>query len=169
MPGIYQWSLDRINEEIDKLFEAGVTRVILFGIPGKKDNKASGSYADSGIIQKTVSRLHIEYSDLFIITDLCCCGYTEHGHCGIIHDDDVDNDATLSLLGKQAVSHAQAGSLMVAPSGMIDGMVGEIRASLDGNGFDPDLYLGAGVHSIHNNAKINIIKRLIVMYINFTE
>ena len=136
MPGIYQWSVDRINEEIDQLLDARISRILLFGIPGDKDETGSDSFSDVGIIQKTVGKLKSEYPDLFIITDVCFCEYTDHGHCGIIHEDDVHNDSTLALLGKQAISHVKAGAHMVAPSGMMDGMVGEIRNSLDGAGFD---------------------------------
>ena len=136
MPGIYQWSVDRLSEEIDQLQNAGITRILLFGIPGKKDEMGSDSYSKSGIIQKAVEKLNKEYPDLFIITDVCLCQYTIHGHCGVLHDGDVHNDSTLSLIGKQAVSHALAGSHMVAPSGMMDGMVGEIRTALDDAGFD---------------------------------
>ncbi len=135
MPGIYQWSVDRLSEEIDQLQNAGITRILLFGIPGKKDEMGSDSYSKSGIIQKALEKLNKEYPDLFIITDVCLCQYTDHGHCGVIHEGDVHNDSTLDLIGKQAVAHALAGSHMVAPSGMIDGMVGEIRKALDDAGF----------------------------------
>ena len=136
MPGIYQWSIDRVNEEIDQLLDSGITRIILFGIPKKKDKLGSDSYSEMGIIQKAVRKLKAEYSDLLIITDVCFCGYTDHAHCGLIHKDDVHNDSTLDLLGKQAVSHVEAGAHMVAPSGMMDGMVGEIRNALDEANFE---------------------------------
>ena len=136
MPGIYQWSVDRLSEEIDQLLSAGITRILLFGIPGKKDEMGSDSYSKSGIIQKAVKKLNKEYPDLFIITDVCLCQYTDHGHCGVLHEGDVHNDSTLDLIGKHAVSHVEAGSHMVAPSGMMDGMVGEIRKALDDAGFD---------------------------------
>ena len=136
MPGVYQWSIDRASEKIDELKAAGITRIILFGIPRKKNDTGSDSYSEDGIIQKTIRSLKSKYADLFIISDVCFCEYTDHGHCGIVCNDDVHNDSTLSLLGKQAVSHARAGVDMVAPSGMIDGMVGEIRDSLDEEGFD---------------------------------
>ena len=131
MPGVYQWSVDRVSEEIDQLLDSGITRIILFGIPKKKDKLGSDSYSEMGIIQKAVRKLKADYSDLLIITDVCFCGYTDHAHCGLIHKDDVHNDSTLDLLGKQAVSHVEAGAHMVAPSGMMDGMVGEIRNALD--------------------------------------
>ena len=136
MPGIYQWSIDRVNEEIDELLAAGIDKVILFGIPKAKDSTGSDSYLSDGIIQQSLQKLKQEYPDLFIITDVCFCEYTDHGHCGVIQDNDVHNDSTLSLLGKQAMSHVEAGADMVAPSGMMDGMVGEIRFILDTAGFE---------------------------------
>ena len=136
MPGVYQWSLDRIGEELDALCKTGITRIILFGIPNEKDESGSSTIEDNGIIQIALRELKSTYPDLFIITDVCFCEYTDHGHCGIMHEEDVHNDSTLSLLGKQAVSHANAGADMIAPSAMMDGMVGEIRYSLDRAGFD---------------------------------
>jgi len=136
MPGVYQWSIDRVQEEIDELLTAGIDKIILFGIPSVKDNVGSDSYSKNGIIQKSLRKLKKEYADLFIITDICFCEYTDHGHCGVIHDNDVSNDSTLSLLGKQALSHVEAGADMVSPSGMMDGMVGEIRMVLDTGGFE---------------------------------
>ena len=136
MPGVYQWSIDRVQEEIDELLAVGIDKIILFGIPSAKDSTGSDSYSPNGIIQQSLQKLKQEYSDLFIITDVCFCEYTEHGHCGVIHDNDVNNDSTLSLLGKQALSHVEAGADMVAPSGMMDGMVGEIRLALDTGGFE---------------------------------
>ena len=136
MPGIYQWSIDKVGEEIEQLLDAGITRILLFGIPGKKDELGSDSCSENGIIQKAVRKLKSDYPDLLIITDVCFCEYTDHGHCGVIHEGDVHNDATLALLGQQAVSHAKAGSHMVAPSGMTDGMVREIRNALDEANFE---------------------------------
>ena len=136
MPGIYQWSIDRVNEEIDELLAAGIDKVILFGIPKAKDSTGSDAYSLDGIIQQSLQKLKQEYPDLFIITDVCFCEYTDHGHCGVIQDNDVHNDSTLSLLGKQALSHVELGADMVAPSGMMDGMVEEIRLALDTGGFD---------------------------------
>ena len=135
MPDIFQWSVDRVSEQIDQLLDAGVSRIILFGIPGKKDEHGSDSYLELGIIQKAVRKLKVAYPELLIITDICFCEYTDHGHCGVIDEGNVHNDSTLDLLGKQAVSHAQAGSHMVAPSAMMDGMVREIRNALDGASF----------------------------------
>jgi len=136
MPGVYQWSIDRVQEEIDELLAVGIDKIILFGIPETKDSTGSDSCSPHGIIQSSVQRLKKEYPDLFIITDICFCEYTDHGHCGVIDDNDVSNDSTLSLLGKQALSHVEAGAGMVAPSGMMDGMVGEIRLALDAGGFE---------------------------------
>lgn len=136
MPGVYQWSIDRVNEEIDELLTAGIDKIILFGIPAEKDSTGSDSYSSNGLIQQSLKKLKQEYPDLFIITDVCFCEYTDHGHCGVIENKDVHNDSTLSLLGQQALSHVEAGADMVAPSSMMDGMVGEIRFALDSGGFD---------------------------------
>ena len=136
MPGIYQYSVDRLREELDELLNVGVTRVILFGIPNKKDPTGSDSFSEEGIIQQAVRFIKEEYPQVYVISDVCLCEYTDHGHCGILTDNNVDNDATLEYLGKQVVSHAQAGVDMVAPSGMMDGMVAAIRHDLD----DKDFY-----------------------------
>ena len=135
MPGIYQWSFDKLSEHIDELLAVGVTRVILFGIPTEKDDIGSDAISDSGIMQTAIRYLKEKYPSLYVITDVCMCEYTDHGHCGIIHESEVHNDTTLDYLGQQAVSHVKAGVDMVAPSGMIDGMVGAIRAALDDEGF----------------------------------
>ena len=136
MPEIYQWSIDRVNEEIDELLACGIDKIVLFGIPADKDSTGSDSYSSDGIIQQSLKKLKHDYPDLFIITDVCFCEYTDHGHCGVIENNDVHNDSTLSLLGEQAISHVKAGADMVAPSGMMDGMVGEIRLALDTAGFN---------------------------------
>jgi len=135
MPGIYQQSIEHIVEEAQAAHEQGVPALLLFGIPEKKDAVGSGAYAKDGIIQETIRALKKEVPGLAVITDVCMCEYTDHGHCGIIRDNDVDNDATLELLCKEALSHAQAGADMVAPSDMMDGRVGAIRETLDKNGF----------------------------------
>jgi len=135
MPGIYQWSLDRIDEEIQELLTVGIKKLILFGIPEEKDAVGSDAISDQGIIQQTLRKLKSEYPELMLITDVCMCEYTDHGHCGILSDHDVDNDQTLNYLQKQAISHAQAGADMIAPSGMMDGMVGAIRDGLDDHDF----------------------------------
>jgi len=136
MPGIFQRSIDRLGPEIDELLKIGVPRVILFGIPEQKDEIGSDSFSDEGIIQQATRYLKSQYPELMVITDVCMCEYTDHGHCGIIHEGDVHNDTTLHYLQKQVVSHARAGVDMVAPSGMMDGMVSAIREALDEEGFE---------------------------------
>ena len=135
MPGIYQRSIDRLGREIDELLKIGVRRVILFGIPERKDEIGSDSFSDEGIIQQATRYLKTHYPELLVVTDVCMCEYTDHGHCGIIHEGDVHNDTTLHYLQKQVISHARAGVDMVAPSGMMDGMVSAIREALDEEGF----------------------------------
>ncbi|MBT0664062.1 porphobilinogen synthase [Geobacter pelophilus] len=136
MPGIYQQSIENIVEEAQEVHALGVPAVILFGIPETKDAVGSDAYADHGIIQETIRALKKQVPGLVVITDVCMCEYTDHGHCGIIKDGDVDNDSTLELLAKEALSHAQAGADMVAPSDMMDGRVMAIREVLDNNGFN---------------------------------
>jgi porphobilinogen synthase len=114
----------------------GLAGVILFGIPASKGPVGTENFADDGIVQQALRRLRQKYPDLLLITDVCCCEYTDHGHCGVIKDGSVDNDATLEVLGRVAVSHAKAGADIVAPSGMMDGMVAAIREALDGSGFE---------------------------------
>ncbi len=135
MPGVYQMSVDNIVEECREVEKLGIPAVILFGIPDHKDGEGSGAYASDGIVQKAVRAVK-ENTGLYVITDVCLCEYTDHGHCGVIIDGDVDNDSTLELLQKEAVSHAEAGADMVAPSDMMDGRVMAIREALDENGFD---------------------------------
>ena len=135
MPGINRFSLDTVSEELDSIKDLGIRAVILFGIPDAKDEIGSETWNDQGIIQKSIRFIKKHYPDLYVITDVCFCEYTSHGHCGIIHNDDVDNDATLKNLAKQAISHARAGADMVAPSGMMDGMIRTLRESLDQEGF----------------------------------
>src|SRR5512147_2955489 len=135
MPGIYQQSIEHIVAEAQEVHELGVPAVILFGIPETKDAVGSDAYCDTGIIQETIRALKKQVPGLAVITDVCMCEYTDHGHCGIIKDGDVDNDATLELLAQEALSHAQAGADMVAPSDMMDGRVMAIREILDNNGF----------------------------------
>jgi porphobilinogen synthase len=136
MPGIYQQSIENIVAEAQEVHALGVPAVILFGIPEAKDAVGSDAYAECGIIQETIRALKKEVPGLAVITDVCMCEYTDHGHCGIIKDGDVDNDATLELLAREALSHVQAGADMVAPSDMMDGRVAAIREILDGNGFE---------------------------------
>jgi porphobilinogen synthase len=136
MPGVAQLSVDRAVEECKQVRDLGIPAVILFGIPDKKDSEGSGAYSDNGIIQRALRAIKQEVPDLVLITDVCLCEYTDHGHCGVVIDGDVDNDSTLDLLAKEAVSHAKAGADMVAPSDMMDGRVGTIREALDEEGFD---------------------------------
>ena len=135
MPGIFRFSLDTLPEELDTVKELGIRAIILFGIPDSKDEIGSETWNDQGIIQKSIRFIKKHYPELYIITDVCFCEYTSHGHCGIIHNNDVDNDATLKNLSKQAISHARAGADMIAPSGMMDGMIRTLRESLDKEGF----------------------------------
>ncbi len=135
MPGQYQLSLDCLPKEIATLSELGIPAVLLFGIPNHKDAYGSESYNKNGIIPQAIKKIRSINKEILIITDLCFCEYTDHGHCGVLHGKHIDNDQTLDLLGKQAVSHAEAGADWVAPSGMTDGMVSAIRSALDAAGF----------------------------------
>ncbi len=135
MPGIHHWSVDLVSEEVSRAVELGVGAIILFGIPERKDDWASEAYNDAGTVQRAVAALKDRFPDLVVMTDVCLCQYTSHGHCGVIRDGVVDNDATLDLLAQTAVSHARAGADVVAPSDMMDGRVGAIRSALDENGF----------------------------------
>jgi porphobilinogen synthase len=135
MPGHAQLSIDNIVRECEECRSLGIGGVILFGIPEQKDETASGAYAPDGITQRAVRALKKELPELLVITDVCNCEYTSHGHCGFVKDSDVDNDITLEWLAKTAVSHAQAGADIVAPSDMMDGRVKTIRAALDEAGF----------------------------------
>ena len=136
MPGVFQLSPDEIVREATRAHELGVPAILLFGIPGKKDEKASGAFAKNGIVQQTVRLLKKELPSLLVITDVCLCEYMSHGHCGIVSGGKVLNDPTLKILAHTALSHAEAGADIVAPSDMMDGRVGAIRAALDKNGFD---------------------------------
>jgi len=135
MPGVYRFSADLLAAEAARAREAGVRAVLLFGLPPSKDEEGSGAWAKDGVVQRAVRLLKSNVPDLLIITDVCLCEYTSHGHCGIIRNGDVDNDATLELLARTAVSHAEAGADIVAPSDMMDGRVGAIRDTLDAAGF----------------------------------
>jgi porphobilinogen synthase len=136
MPGNSQWSIDLLVKEAKEVHGLGIPAIILFGIPAKKDALGTDATSETGIIQRAVTAVKEAVPDLYVITDVCFCEYTDHGHCGPVVDGDVDNDATLELLGQQAITHAKAGADMVAPSGMMDGMVGAIRSALDESGFD---------------------------------
>ena len=135
MPGIKRFSLDRLSKELDEVSALKIPAVLLFGIPAKKDDTGSETWNDEGIMQQAVRFIKKNYPNLYVITDVCFCEYTSHGHCGIIHNHDVDNDATLPNIAKQVISHAKAGVDMVAPSGMMDGTIETIRQALDDAGF----------------------------------
>jgi porphobilinogen synthase len=136
MPGVFRVSVDQLKKEARECMELGVNSVILFGLPEKKDAMGSGAHKKDGIIQTAIRELKRSSPNLLVITDVCLCEYTDHGHCGCIINKEVDNDATLEILAKTALSHAQAGADMVAPSDMMDGRVAEIRAALDENNFE---------------------------------
>ncbi len=135
MPGNYRWSVDRLVEECREVRDLGVPAVILFGIPESKDETASGAYDPGGIVQQALIALKRSVPDLLVICDVCLCEYTSHGHCGIVKDGEVLNDASLELLAKTALSQAEAGADMVAPSDMMDGRVGSIREALDAHNY----------------------------------
>lgn len=135
MPGIKRFSLDRISKELDEVVALKIPAVLLFGIPSNKDNEGTETWNENGIMQKSIRFIKQNYPDLYVITDVCFCEYTSHGHCGIIYENDVDNDATLVNIAKQVISHAKAGVDMVAPSGMMDGTIEMVRQSLDNSGF----------------------------------
>jgi porphobilinogen synthase len=136
MPGVFRLSVDQLTKEGKECLKLGVNSVILFGLPEKKDPMGSGAHAKDGIIQRAIRELKNRVPELLVFTDVCLCEYTSHGHCGIILENQVDNDTTLEILARTAVSHAAAGADMVAPSDMMDGRVGEIRAALDAENFD---------------------------------
>lgn len=136
MPGVFRVTVDLLEKEARECLELGVNSVILFGIIEKKDAMGSGAHAKNGIIQTAIREIKKKVPEMLVITDVCLCEYTDHGHCGCIIDNYVDNDATLEILAKTALSHAQAGADMVAPSDMMDGRVAEIRAVLDENNFE---------------------------------
>jgi porphobilinogen synthase len=135
MPGVFQLTVDRAVRECREVKELGITAVILFGLPERKDATGSEAFSDGGVVQSAVREIKEQLPDLLVITDVCLCEYTDHGHCGVIRAGGVDNDETLSVLVKEALSHARAGADIVAPSDMMDGRVGAIRAALDREGF----------------------------------
>lgn len=135
MPGQYRYSIDRLSEELDNVCKAGVKSILLFGIPAHKDECGSSAWDSEGIVQRTLYFIKEKYPLLYCITDVCMCEYTSHGHCGILHGREVDNDKTLDVLSRVALSHAKAGADMVAPSDMMDGRVEAIRRMLDENEF----------------------------------
>ncbi|QAA22028.1 porphobilinogen synthase [Sporolactobacillus terrae] len=135
MPNVYQYSLDRLDEELDEVVALGIPSIMFFGIPKVKDAVGSGAYDEQGIVQKAIRQTKQKYPDLVVIADTCMCEYTDHGHCGIIHNGDVDNDESLTYIAKTAVSQAEAGADIIAPSNMMDGFVISIRQALDEAGF----------------------------------
>lgn len=150
MPGHYQIPLSKLPQEISELSSLGIASVILFGVPSQKDPHGKDSYSPSGIVQKGIRKIKEHFPDFLIISDICFCEYTDHGHCGILHEKgEIDNDCTLKLLVKQAVSHAEAGTDVIAPSGMMDGMVQALRSGLDEAGFShlPILSYSVKYHS----------------------
>jgi porphobilinogen synthase len=136
LPGIAQHSVDALVDEVDTFAALGVAAVLLFGIPEEKDEEASGAYDEDGIVQRALRELRLRFPELVLATDVCLCEYTSHGHCGVVHGDEIDNDASLELLARTAVSHAEAGADTVCPSDMMDGRVGAIRTALDDAGFE---------------------------------
>jgi len=146
MPGVFQLSADAmLDREVDGIRALGIPAVVIFGIPAAKDEIGSENFSDDGIVQRALRRVRERHPDLLLITDLCCCEYTSHGHCGIVRDGSVDNDATLEILGRAALSHARAGADIIAPSGMMDGMVGAVRAALDQEGHSETAILSYAV------------------------
>ena len=146
MPDVFQLSVDQaLDQEIDRIRSLGILAVLLFGIPASKDDVGSENFAENGIVQQALRRIRQRHPDLLLISDLCCCEYTSHGHCGVIRAGSVDNDATLEILSRAAVSHAGAGADIIAPSGMMDGMVASIRAALDAAGHTDQAILSYAV------------------------
>jgi porphobilinogen synthase len=136
LPGVAQRSVDALVDEAETLVALGVSAVLLFGIPEEKDEDASGAYDEDGIVQRALRELRVRFPELVLATDVCLCEYTSHGHCGVVRDGEIDNDASLELLARAAASHAEAGADTVCPSDMMDGRVGAIRAALDDTGFE---------------------------------
>lgn len=135
MPGVFHLSVDQaLDEEVDRIRSLGISAVLLFGIPASKDEVGSENFAENGIVQQALRRIRQRHPDLLLISDLCCCEYTSHGHCGVVKAGSVDNDATLEILARAAISHAEAGADVIAPSGMMDGMVAAVRGALDAAG-----------------------------------
>ena len=136
LPPLGRFSVDDLTGEVEELVRLGIAAVILFGVPEEKDDEGSGAYDSDGIVQRALRELRPRFSELVLMTDVCLCEYTAHGHCGLIEDGEVQNDATLELLGRTAVSHAEAGADVVAPSDMMDGRVAALREALDDAGFE---------------------------------
>jgi porphobilinogen synthase len=146
MPGVHHLSVDEsLDREADRIEALGIPAVLLFGLPAAKDDVGTENFAENGVVQRALRRLRERHPDLLLVTDVCCCEYTSHGHCGVLRGETVDNDATLEILGRVAVSHAGAGADIVAPSGMMDGMVAAIRSALDAAGHDDRAILSYAV------------------------
>jgi len=135
MPGQFQMSVDNILRECEELRDLGIASILLFGIPAEKDEVGSGAYDTNGVIQRAVREIKKSFPEMVVVTDVCLCEYTSHGHCGVVEDGYVHNDKTLDLLVREAISHAEAGADIIAPSDMMDGRIGAIREALDGKGF----------------------------------
>ncbi|MEC3605704.1 porphobilinogen synthase [Bacillus glycinifermentans] len=135
MPGVYQLSLDRLNEELEEVASLGIQSVIVFGVPEHKDAVGSEAYHDHGIVQKAIAKIKEDFPELVVVADTCLCEYTDHGHCGLVENGEILNDESLALLAKTAVSQARAGADIIAPSNMMDGFVAAIREALDEEGF----------------------------------
>jgi porphobilinogen synthase len=135
LEGQYRYSVDKLNDIMDKLMRAGVHKVLLFGIPSHKDSCGSQSFDENGIVQRAIRSIKKQYPSIYVVTDVCMCEFTSHGHCGILDGESVDNDKTLIYLNKIAISHAEAGADMIAPSDMMDGRIGSIREALDEAGY----------------------------------
>src|SRR4051812_26808127 len=136
LPGMTRWTVDGVVREVEELVRGGVSAVMLFGIPAEKDEQATGAWEDDGIVQEALRALRPRFPELVLMTDVCLCEYTSHGHCGIVVDGEVHNDASLEVLARTAVSHVEAGADVVAPSDMMDGRVGAVREALDDHGFE---------------------------------
>ena len=146
MPGVFHLSVDEaLDREVDRIEALGIPGVMLFGLPAAKDEVGSENFSADGIVQRALRRLRTRHPGLLLFTDVCCCEYTSHGHCGIVRDGSVDNDATLAILGRVAATHAEAGADILAPSGMMDGMVAAIRSALDQAGFSERAILSYAV------------------------
>jgi len=139
MPGVYRWSLDRLDRELAEIVAAGLQSVLIFGIPDRKDATGTSAYDDEGVVQKAIRHIKAAYPDLIVVADTCLCEFTDHGHCGVVHESacgaEIDNDESLGLLARTAVSQAKAGADIIAPSNMMDGFVAAIRQGLDEAGF----------------------------------
>ncbi|MFD2628696.1 porphobilinogen synthase [Oceanobacillus kapialis] len=135
MPGVFQVTLDRLEDELKEIHDLGIKAIMLFGVPNEKDEEGTGAYIPEGIVQQATRKVKETYPEILVVADTCLCEYTSHGHCGLIHNHDVDNDASLPLLAKTAVSQAEAGADIIAPSNMMDGFVSVIRNALDEAGY----------------------------------